>query len=501
MASGTLAPQAWFTGLDNNGAPVANGKLFTYAAGTTTKLATYSDVALTTPNANPIILDAGGRATIFLSSGSSYKFVLSPSTDTDPPTNPIRTQDNISAIPASSANLDVQGGAGEAISAGQGVYLSDGSGGKTAGLWYLWDADFPYANTIPEIGMATAAIASLSTGTIRLGGQVTGLTGLTVGTTYYVSATAGALTATAPTNARFVGVADSTTSLVLSPNPSRSLVDPSIVCGRLTATTGLAVTIADVSAATSIFFTPYIGNQIALYDGIVWVVRTFTEITISLVGLTASKPYDVFAYDNAGVVACETLVWTNATTRATALVSQDGVFVKSGALTRRYLGTVYINASGGQTDDTVLKRYLWNYYHRQLRTLSVTEATTNWAYTTATVRQARGSAANQVEAMIGLAEAPIDLSLRVMVANSTGGVSVSAGIGADSTTTFDAGAMVSGSAAGIYQMTARLTGTTIGYHKYCWNEWSAATGTTTWHSNVASVGSSVSSGLSGTVEG
>lgn len=222
MASGTLAGAPWFTGLDNNGNPVAAGLLFTYTAGTTTKQATYSDVGLTTPNANPIILDAGGRATIFLSPGSSYKFVLSPSTDTDPPTNPIRTQDNVGAIPSSSANLDISGAAGEAIAAGQVAYLSDGSGGKTAGLWYLADADFTYASTLPEIGMAVAAIASLATGTIRLGGQVTGLTGLTTGTTYYISATAGALTATAPANPRFLGVADSTSSLILTPNPPKA---------------------------------------------------------------------------------------------------------------------------------------------------------------------------------------------------------------------------------------------------------------------------------------
>lgn len=228
MASGTLAPAPWFVGLDDNGNPVAGGKLFTYLAGTTTKQATYSDVGLTTPNANPIVLDAGGRAIIYLSPGASYKFVLSPSTDTDPPTNPIKTADNINAIPASSSNLDIQGVAGEAIGAGQGVYLSDGSGGKTAGLWYLWDADFTYASTLPEIGMATAAIASLSTGTIRLGGQVTGLSGLTVGTSYYISATAGALTATPPANQRFVGTADSTTTLVLRPRPVIGGVDTQV---------------------------------------------------------------------------------------------------------------------------------------------------------------------------------------------------------------------------------------------------------------------------------
>lgn len=74
----------------------AGMKLFCYAAGTTTKQATYTDSTITVPNANPIILDASGRAYIFLNA-LSYKFVLAPATDTDPPTSPIWTRDNVTA--------------------------------------------------------------------------------------------------------------------------------------------------------------------------------------------------------------------------------------------------------------------------------------------------------------------------------------------------------------------------------------------------------------------
>jgi microcystin-dependent protein len=66
--------------LDENGNPVSNGKLYSYAAGTSTQLATYSDQAGTTPNANPVILDAGGFADVWISS-LSYKFVLKTSAD------------------------------------------------------------------------------------------------------------------------------------------------------------------------------------------------------------------------------------------------------------------------------------------------------------------------------------------------------------------------------------------------------------------------------------
>lgn len=79
----------------SNGAPASGFKLFTYAAGTTTKLATYTDASGGTPNTNPIIMDSLGECGLWLTPGLAYKFVFSPPTDTDPPTNPIWTVDNI----------------------------------------------------------------------------------------------------------------------------------------------------------------------------------------------------------------------------------------------------------------------------------------------------------------------------------------------------------------------------------------------------------------------
>lgn len=251
MASGTISPSPWFTGFDDNGNPVSGGKLFIYTAGTTTKATTYSDVGLTTPNANPLILDAGGRGTLFMPPGASYKFVLSPATDTDPPTNAIKTQDNILSVPSSAANLDILGVAGEGLSAGQVVYLSDGSGSKTAGQWYLADSDFTYASSLAEIGMVPSSITALATGTIRLGGSVTGLTSLVVGTSYYVSSTAGAMTATiAGTAPRLLGVADTTSSLILTANPAYATMLSRAV--RITATTPYFLTFPAADALGSL---------------------------------------------------------------------------------------------------------------------------------------------------------------------------------------------------------------------------------------------------------
>ena len=61
------------------GVPIANGFVYTYAAGTTTPLATYTDADGTYPNTNPIELDAYGVADVWLGS-SAYKFVVQDAT-------------------------------------------------------------------------------------------------------------------------------------------------------------------------------------------------------------------------------------------------------------------------------------------------------------------------------------------------------------------------------------------------------------------------------------
>lgn len=209
----TLAPLPYQTVLDGNGDPISGALIQTYITGTTTPSPTYADADGNTENDNPIEADSAGRFVAYMAPGVTQKWVFKTAAGVT-----FDTVDPVGAVPASAANLDVIGVAGETLLAGKVVYLSDGSGSKTAGQWFLADADQPYSSTTPAIGMVPSEIASGESGTIRLGGRMEDLSGLTVGTTYYVSATAGGLTATAPANARIVGVADSTSSLILSPN-------------------------------------------------------------------------------------------------------------------------------------------------------------------------------------------------------------------------------------------------------------------------------------------
>jgi hypothetical protein len=67
----------------DDGSVLSGGKIYTYAAGTTTPLTTYTSILGTTANSNPIILDSGGRLPedMWLAEGVKYRFVLKDSCD------------------------------------------------------------------------------------------------------------------------------------------------------------------------------------------------------------------------------------------------------------------------------------------------------------------------------------------------------------------------------------------------------------------------------------
>jgi cytoskeletal protein CcmA (bactofilin family) len=92
MPNTALMPVAQVQLFDANGVPLALGKIYTYQAGTTTPLATYQDSAGVTANPNPVILDAGGFANIWLL-GQAYKIVAHNAADVL-----VWQQDNVSAV-------------------------------------------------------------------------------------------------------------------------------------------------------------------------------------------------------------------------------------------------------------------------------------------------------------------------------------------------------------------------------------------------------------------
>jgi len=107
MASVLLSPVGnGVTFFDNNGIPLNGGLIYTYQAGSSTPLATYTTNSGTVANSNPIVLGTNGISPneIWLQTGFSYKFVIQTSTGVT-----IQTLDNIYPIlqtaPASSSNV------------------------------------------------------------------------------------------------------------------------------------------------------------------------------------------------------------------------------------------------------------------------------------------------------------------------------------------------------------------------------------------------------------
>lgn len=264
------------------------------------------------------------------------------------------------------------------------------------------------------------------------------------------------------------------------------LVDiANIAEGRLTLETATPFSTSNQANKSTLYYTPYRGNNVALYSGTAWSVRTFSEVSLALAGLTTNRNYDVFLYDNSGTLALELAIWTNNTTRASALTLQDGVYVRGTNTTRRYLGSIRAT-SATQTQDTESQRFVWNYQNRAQRHFYVNDATDSWTYTTNGWRAARASTTNRVEILLGLGEVLVEAKVLGVITNGTGTLNYYAsGIGLDTTANNSASIRGSGSN---NTMINQVWGDYVdypgqGYHYLQWVERSAGTAVTVFGDN------------------
>ena len=228
---------------------------------------------------------------------------------------------------------------------------------------------------------------------------------------------------------------------------------------------------SDVSAATSVYYTPYVGNYVPIWNGSVFVVSTFSELTLSLVANhTSNTLYDVFVFLNSGVPTLGTgPAWSNpgnfvsagTLTTGTAnrgtgagtteLERKNGLWTNKVSMTARngattysvganqgtYLGTIWIDATAGQITCHVSwgqnrKWGVWNAYNRLPITLLAGDSNASWTYTGA-YRASRNDPGNSVTVLCGLAEERVSARRGQSVGQSgSGGYTL--GIGQNSTT-------------------------------------------------------------------
>lgn len=343
----------------------------------------------------------------------------------------------------------------------------------------------------------TVRLANDVTGALPVSNGGTGQTSYTDGQVLIGNSTGGTLTKTTLTAGSGIAITNAAGAITIAATGGAGIT-PMIACGRLTLTSATPVTTANVTLATTVYFTPYKGNRIALFDGTsAWTLLSFNELSIA-VPATVNTMYDVFAYNNAGAVALELLAWTNDTTRATALVAQDGVYVRSGATTRRYLGSFRTVATSGRTEDSRANRYVWNYYNRVLRLMQVFDPAASWTYSTATLRQANANTANQLNFIIGVAEDVVNATVRSEISSSTATMRYPfLAIGLDSVTTRSSDGLQGGASVSntLYaDIIASYSGVPAAGRRYLsWLEGGAGIDTQTWYAN------SVYSGIHGTV--
>jgi hypothetical protein len=137
--------------------PAAGGKLFFYVAGSvSTKQTVYKDNAAAVSWSNPIVLDSGGNlpsgGEVWFPTGQTFKAVLAPFNDTDPPGSPYWSKDNLAGI------NDVS-----AASASTVTFIAAGSGAVSRTIQNKerdWVSLFDYMTTtqIADVQAGTAAV-------------------------------------------------------------------------------------------------------------------------------------------------------------------------------------------------------------------------------------------------------------------------------------------------------------------------------------------------------
>ena len=131
MASVLLSPvgNSGIPFFDNNGIPLNAGLVYTYQAGSSTLLTTYTTVNGNIANSNPIVLNASGQMPneVWLQTGYSYKFVIQTSANVT-----IQTLDNVYPI------LQSATASGATIPAGL-IAIWSGSTGSIPSGWLICD--------------------------------------------------------------------------------------------------------------------------------------------------------------------------------------------------------------------------------------------------------------------------------------------------------------------------------------------------------------------------
>lgn len=271
-------------------------------------------------------------------------------------------------------------------------------------------------------------------------------------------------------------------SRIASQKATKSYVDNSIAGagtasatppqGRLTLQTGVPVMITSQTGKTTIFYSPYNGQLVPLYNGSAFVMsdiggelsQATTDNTKSPAAVTTNSNYDLFVWNDGGTFRCTRgPAWSSDTARGTGagtseLVMVKGILLNANAITNgpsaqrgTYVGTVRSNGSsqidwslgGASAGGTAAILGVWNMYNRVTVTPLVQDSSNNYTYNSTTIRALNNSNGNRISFIRGLDEDGVTATLQVPVSTSTGDYSCA--ISLDSTSALAGGTFGYGS--------------------------------------------------------
>lgn len=153
-----LAPLPVQRFYDNSGALAVGGKVYTYAAGTSTPVATYTDSTGGTPNPNPLILNSRGEGAFWLAVGQAYKFVVN-----DANGNLLWSADNITSDGGVTSSLASVSGAGMLGYSESNEYSDNTVGKKLQEFKSAYDYGARGVSTATDTEAINAGIAAIHT--------------------------------------------------------------------------------------------------------------------------------------------------------------------------------------------------------------------------------------------------------------------------------------------------------------------------------------------------
>lgn len=185
--------------------------------------------------------------------------------------------------------------------------------------------------------------------------------------------------------------------------------------GRLTLVSGQPVADSGVTN-TPLYYTPYIGNGISVFHKQSLYNVQFSEMSLSIAGLTYVLPIDIFAHWDPPDLSLTYNAWSTLTLRATELTRFCGFLVSDLISCDLYLGTVY-NYYTNMIDSPSL-RGVWNMYNRVNRMSQYYSADSH--FYTGPARPWNDSANSQVSYVVGLVEDAFPFELTFINSQNNG---------------------------------------------------------------------------------